>query len=108
MFKFGGASPDEVANLTQELADMRIEIQRLHAENSMLRERIVKFETPPRPSDLLLLVVKYFLFNVYYIIPSKLMLSLFRRQGPSIWTTIIRRRRRLPLTRIPANPRLAS
>ncbi len=58
MFNFGGDDPDPVGNLQQQLADCRIELQRLNVENTMLRERIVQFEIPPRPSDLVLLVVK--------------------------------------------------
>ena len=107
MFKFGGAGPDEEANIAQEMEGLRIELQRMNAENSMLRERIAQYEVLSRPDDLVLLTVKNFLFNVYYIIPSKLMLSLFRRLGPNICPTIIPRRRRLPLTRRPAKPRLA-
>ena len=107
MFKFGGADPDEEANIVKEMAGMRIEMQRMNTENAMLRERIAQYEALSRPTDLTLLTVKNFLFNVYYVIPSKLMLSFFRRLGPSIWTTIIPRRRRLPLTRRPAKPRLA-
>ncbi len=58
MFKFGGDDPDEVGNLQQQLADCRIDLQRLNAENAMLREQIVQYETPRRANDCVLIVVK--------------------------------------------------
>jgi hypothetical protein len=66
MFKFGGADPDEEANIVQEMAGLRIELQRMNTENAMLRERIARYEVLSRPNDLILLTVKNFLFNVLY------------------------------------------
>ncbi len=63
MFNFGGDDPDQVANLQQQLAECRIDLQKAAAENSMLRERIVQFE---RPSDMVLLTVKHFLICISF------------------------------------------
>ncbi len=61
-FNFGGNDPDEVANLTRQLEDSRLTMQKMQADNqllretnAMLRQNLEKFLVP---NDLVRLVVK--------------------------------------------------
>jgi hypothetical protein len=81
-FKFGGDDPDQVGNLTKQLADVRIDLQRATAENQRvtaenitLREHIDVLQTP---SDLVLLQVKHI---IHCVISFFILIIIFQAAG---------------------------